>query len=186
MLRPTLQNALKNLPKKTNVKIGAKGGISFVYCDKIGNIDQLFETLTIISDKFYQDLQKTLLKRIDRLDNLDKIYKDKVNKFKQMYKSKLDKISAFTKKCAINKKKEKERLPIEIMSLKTSIQEWTPLLSRKVVEIRDGISPDEPNTKIIYYRGKERGNYWTIKEYQDRNLPKRLKRGIHHEPYAVK
>ena len=45
------------------------------------------------------------------------------------------------------------------------------VVERKVVDIVDGISPDEPNTKIIYVEGYERGNYWTIKEYTKAHLP---------------
>ena len=47
----------------------------------------------------------------------------------------------------------------------------TSLLNRKVVEMVDGISPDEPNTKVIYVEGFEKGNYWTIKSYIKDHLP---------------
>ena len=80
----------------------------------------------------------------------------------------------------MEKKKAKQLvlLPIVIMSLKKQVSLYTPLTERNVVDIYSSISPDEmENTYIIVIRGHEQGKYWTIKEYQDRDLP--TTRGLH-------
>lgn len=203
----TLEQTLTRLAKhkKTSVKIGSKGGISFFYCAKLTS--GTFEEIDRISKNYLVQLKREYKTKTEIMSNFDTYWENRIAKIRQIedkkYQNKL--IANITlkdkakRKAAIKAKRKdieyklkklpsvleknyKERdkmkvnLPKRIAELEKEISNYTPLLTRVVVEMVDGISPDEPNTKIIYIKGSEIGKYWTIKEYTYDHLPKEKQR----------
>lgn len=164
-------NELYKLPKGYSVKTGSKLGSGFWYCAKL--TAKTTEDIELIA-KQYQIRETVTLKRLEnQLANLDKFYQDKINQWMNNPKNKKKKQElkdAYLAKMEKEKEAKRQQLPITISHLKFDIE--TPLFSRKVVEIREGISPDEPKTKVVYVEGYERGAYWTLKEYARTQLPK--------------
>ena len=109
----------------------------------------------------------------EKMVDLDKWYEKRIAKW--LANPRNQKKSETKKQTFINdqlklKESDRERIPTQIKELEYDIA--SSFLNRPVVEMVDGISPDEPNTKIIYIKGFERGDYWTIKEYTRAKLPK--------------
>ena len=142
-----------------NVKIGSKGGSGFWYCSKA---DQFHSTPLINTERelLIRQSKNTLALLNRRLKNLDKIYDDIIEKAKARKTKDFDK---YLFKLLKKKNSEKSSLPKKIASVEYDIA--THLLDRPVMEIVEGISPDEKPCYIIYVKGMERGQYWTIKEY---------------------
>ena len=190
------------------VKIGSKQGISFFYCDKVSEktftelakisqkyLSRMKAELKIkvglmshfeeywedriakimkITDKSYQ---KKLLEEAGKGKDKEKA-KERVAKKKKEIEKKLKELP----KVLESNYKEKERMaisvPKRIKELEKDIPAFTSLLERQVVETYKGISQDEPNCLIIEIKGKEKGDYWSVIEYQDRDLPTLLKRRL--------
>ena len=104
-----------------------------------------------------------------RLKNLDKIYDDIIEKAKAREVKDFDK---YLFKLLKKKNSEKSSLPKKIASVEYDIA--THLLDRPVMEIIEGISPDEKPCFIIYVKGNENGDYWTVKEYEKKNKRRML------------
>lgn len=183
MIRKKLKNVLKELPNGSYVKIGSSQGVSFFYCDKIKSKERLLKDLDEIDFNYIQTYKKRLLNYKHRLDNLEEIYNQKIVEYCLHHKD-AEKIDEYVAKQKVKKAKEKESLPNKILSLSAKIHKHTHILERNVIDVRKGISPDEPNCTIIYINGIEKGAYWTVKEYQDRKNT--YKRGIHDEPNGVR
>lgn len=204
----TLEQVLTKLAKhkRTSVKIGSKGGISFFYCGKAYGSQNEIER---IGKNYLAQLKREYKTKTEIMSNFDTYWENRIAKIRQIedkkYQQKL--IAKITlkdkakRKAAIKAKRKdiqyklkklpsvleknyKERdkmkvnLPKRIAELKKEISTYTPLLTRVVVEMVDSISPDEPNTKIIYIKGKEIGKYWTVKEHTKDHLPKEKQRAF--------
>lgn len=171
-MRKILSNYLYELAKKKdiNVKIGCSGGSSFFYCHKLTP-----NSLVVIDKKYDYHKGKSikLLKQCEyKLEHLDEIYDDII--VKALKNAEKDRVNGkkineeeFIKRKLIAKENERKRLPKVIGELKYNIEH--SFLNREVKEVVDGISPDEQPCKIIYIKGYERGDYWTLKEYAKKN-----------------
>lgn len=146
-----------------NVKIGAKQGNSFVYCDVGG--EEAIAILPTLQPNLRKQTNTKKDNLIYRLNNLDKIYQKRLEKaFKNpKIKDKAD----YEKKLMLTKERERNSIPRRMKQLDYSIE--TPLLNRPVLDIYDGICPDEYPCKVIYIKGCENGDYWLVKEYRNKH-----------------
>lgn len=158
-MKKTLRELLQEKKyQKCNVKIGSNKGSSFWYCGKVDNQISL-PTIRKIREQLLSQ-SKSVLKQLNyRLNNLDKIYEKTIQEAK---KKNLKNIENHIKKLLITKERERQLLPKKIKSVEYDID--TPLLDRQVVEVVEGISPDEKPCWVVYIKGNERGWYWTIQE----------------------
>lgn len=156
----TLRDLLEE-PKyrKVNVKIGSIKGSSFWYC---GKGDKLFALPEIqkARKKTLAQNQHQKARLLDRLKNLDEYYELAIAK---QLKKGAKNPQVYVEK--MNKKKERERLSLPKLIALVQEDIDIHLLDRPVKAIYDGVSPDEKPCYIIYVKGMERGQYWTIKEY---------------------
>ena len=182
------------------VKVGAKKGAGFFYCDKITN--KTYKEIEKISARYLSNLKAELKVKKELWANFDKYWKERLKnilkiKDEKYWQKILDetpkdkqeekrkhlelKLKDLPRILAQNKR-DKERMRINVpkrsAQLEKEIPQFTPILQRNVVEVYKGISPDEPKTKIIIIKGKENGDFSSIIEYQDRDLPEVLKRRI--------
>lgn len=148
--------------QKVNVKIGSKSGSSFFYCGKAQTIWS-FPDIKREREKLLRQSHKLKNALLKRLNNLDKIYEETYYKAK---KRGIKNEPLYLKKLTKQKENERKKLPQKIESVQYDID--TPLLDRPVLEIVKGISVDESPCYIVYIKGNERGNYWTIQEYMKR------------------
>lgn len=168
-----LSNAITTLSrnKKLSVKIGSKGGSGLWYCSKLTthSLAEIQKENELMKRKEKRQLEYAKWK----LNNLDEYYNGVIDRWlklpKHKYKTELEKKMFIANQERI-KQGDKVRLPVVIKHLEYDLS--IDFLNRSVVEIVNGISPDEPNTKVIYVKGYERGDYWTIKEYIKGHLPK--------------
>lgn len=153
--------------QKCNVKIGSNKGSGFWYCGK-GNFALSLNHIIKANEKLKESSQKELNRLLYRQANLDYVYEESLNTFIKNSKKKKRYIDLDKKKEELTQKKENERksLPSKIKSIEYDIN--TDLLDRPVVEVVEGISPDEMPCWVIYIKGNEKGNYWTIAEYEKR------------------
>lgn len=168
----TLNSVLATLRKKNVfVKIGSVGGSGFWYCERLS--PNSHEQIGNENLKLVLKEQKWLEKSKTKLRDLDAYYDNYIESWlknpRNKKKSDAQKQVFISNQLAL-KESDKEHLPTIIKQLEYDLS--IEFLNRPVVEIVDGISPDEPNTKVIYVKGYERGNYWTIKEYKKAHLPK--------------
>ena len=161
----TLRETLKDIPRDYNVKIGAVEGSSFFYCSKVS---QFSKDLNKIEKKLILQLKKKIKQTEERLANIDKIYDIQIE---QAHKNSIKKHHSDRKWLAKrlqtlqeNKDKELYQLPRKLKALNHDLV--SPLYDREVVEIVNGISPDEQPCKIIYIKGHETGACWTVNEYE--------------------
>ena len=169
----TLNSVLYTLSrnKGISVKIGSKGGSGLWYCAKLtshthNDIDLENKIIRARETRQLNKLKEMML-------DLDKWYEKKIAKWfenpRNRNKSEQKKQSYINSQMKL-KESDRARLPKQIKHLEFNLE--SSFLNRPVVEIVDGISPDEPNTKIIYIKGYEKGDYWTIKEFTKAHLPK--------------
>ena len=199
----TLEERLNQLLAKKSkkpllVKIGSKQGISFFYCDTLSN--KTFIELGKISNKYLARMKAELKVKVDRMVHFDTYWEQRIANIRKIeseeYRNKViedtPKHQRLAKKRALEKKlkelpqvleknykqreKEKISIPNRIKQLEKEIPLFTSLLTRQVQEEYKSISLDEPNCLIIRIKGKEKGDYWSVIEYQDRDLPTLLKR----------
>ena len=168
----TLNSVLYNLSRKKgiSVKIGSKDGSGLWYCAKLtahthNDID--------IENKIIRTRETRYLKKLqNKIADLDGWYKKEIARWldnpKNQKKSEAAKQIKITQMLK-SKELDRTRIPTTIKQIEYDID--NAFLNRPVVEMVDGISPDEPNTKIIYVSGYEHGDYWTIKEYTKDHLP---------------
>lgn len=156
--------------QKCNVKIGSKQGSSFWYCGKA----KLTYSLPCINKEKQKliDQSTSNLKQLQyRLKHLDKIYQDNINAAK---KNGVKDFEKYERKMLRKLESERKSLPRKIMNVQYDID--TDLLDRPVQEIVKGICLDEQPCYIIYVKGNEKGAYWTIEEYLNKD-----KKGKRHE-----
>lgn len=91
----------------------------------------------------------------EKLDSISKMYHKR-------YKTDLSKFKAKYPHC---KKDSKELLGLKIERTVDYLEHWKDLLDRKVKDVYESISHDEPCTWIIIIDGREMGDYWTLKEF---------------------
>lgn len=168
----TLNSVLYNLSRKKDisVKIGSKNGSGLWYCAKLtththNDID--------IENKIIRTRETRYLKKLQhKIADLDGWYEKEIARWlanpKNQKKSETVKQAKITHMLK-SKELDRTRIPITIKEIEYDID--NSFLNRPVLEMVDGISPDEPNTKIIYVSGYEHGDYWTIKEYTKDHLP---------------
>ena len=149
--------------QKVNVKIGSKSGSSFWYCGK-GNTNYSLYEIKKAREKTLRQSKGALKQAQYRLENLDMIYATNIEKV--IKKGTIKDIEAYRKKMHTTLEKERLLLPKKIASLEYDVA--IPLLERPVLEIVEGISPDEKPCYVIYVKGNEKGEYWTIAEYNKR------------------
>lgn len=157
-----------NIYQKINVKIGSIKGNSFFYCGK--GRDAL-SALSRSVDRIAKKRLKMETEHLEeRLENLDKIYETRlketikrVNTSKSKRYVNIEKVKEDLEK---SKARELKKLPKEIEIRKQELE--VHLLDREVVEVIEGISPDEKPCRIIYIKGHEKGAYWTIDEYENK------------------
>lgn len=161
MSRTLEQLLLTKKYRNVNVKIGSKNGSSFWYCGK-GHL--AIPEIRKIKTQLKRQSHKTLADLKERLENLDDIYEQtfEIAKTNPRIKS----IVAYEKTLMKRKEIEKKKLPIKIASVEYDIA--VSPLDREVLEIVEGISPDEKPCWIIYIKGNEKGSYWTVEEYKKR------------------
>ena len=157
-----------SLYQRVNVKIGSKQGSSFFYCGKgCEAIAALEKSITVSMRKQMRKMKDNAEKR---LANLDEIYEERFTKALQ--EKKIKDPNTYYQNLMATKERERISLPKKIKEYDYCI--ITHLLDRPVLEIVDGISPDEIPCKIIYVKGRERGAYWTIKEYAKKHRKEML------------
>ena len=182
--------------KYKSIKVGACDGSGFFYCDNLTkNTPKIIE---FIGNRYLESAKKNLEETKNYFENFDTIWEERFAKMNLVkdknwrekviedvpIKQRAEKRKYLEKKLkdlpkAIKQKKEqmeleKKQLPHEIKRLEKYIATFVPMLERKVVDKYDAISPDEKDTIIVRISGDERGKYWLITEYQDRN--KKVKR----------
>lgn len=197
----TLEEQLKQLVKGNHlVKLGTRKGAGFFYCDKLTK--ETHKEIVKISRSYLSRLKSELKVKKDLWANFDDYWKDRMKNIKKILskryreyiiskapKNKQDNVRKaleqrvndlpeVIKRNLKEKKLMKESLPKKIVSLEKAIQSFVPFLERDIVETYNGISIDEPNCKIVIIKGNEVGDYSTVIEYQDRDLPSVLKRRI--------
>lgn len=158
-----LKETLQEL-KGWNIKVGSQ--VSFFYC---GPCDRnIISRLTKLSDKHIESLKREITKKEKKLNDLDDLFEKKVYAYKHPKEAKHTKkeIADYVKKATKIREKNKDKLTKEIYSLKQRIIKYVPFLERKVIYVVDGISADEPHTKVIKIKGNEVSKFWTIKEYE--------------------
>ena len=160
----TLRELLKEKKyQECNIKVGSKGGSSFWYCGKV----LPYLTVPLINEereKLLEQSKRTLKLVENRIKNLDKIYERIINENKGKHKNDYDKWLAKT-----IKKRENERKQLPKRKARVEYDIAIHLLDRPVLEVVEGISPDEKPCWIVYVKGEENGDYWTIKEYEKKN-----------------
>ena len=163
----TLSKRLETLKDKgLNVKIGSIGGSSFWYCHPLD--DTTTNEIKRLKPIYLNRNTKNLERDTCRLENIDTIYEKETKEF--INKGKIKDIRKYLKDREKQKAQEIIRLKQEIEYLNFCIK--VPLfLDREVLEVVDGISPDEIPCKIIYVKGCEKGPYWTLKEYANKRKP---------------
>ena len=180
---------LKNVGK--NVKVGAKDGISFIYCDIIESEKDIIKIFDRLNAMYYRKLKETQQTDIAKLKNLEAtIGQRKKFEAKQIYKNlvsnalsdvpDIDKIDVNQLMAGIDEKyleirqHDVNRMMHKIRKQKHIIDGWTHLLQREVKVIRESIKDDDtitdkndPNVRaiIIEYAGEEKGPYWDRNEY---------------------
>jgi len=151
-----------------NVKIGSKGGSGFWYCSQASQYHSI-PLINMERESLIRQSKNTLALLNRRLKNLDKIYDDIIENAKAREIKDFDK---YLFKLLKKKNSEKSSLPKKIASVEYDIA--THLLNRPVMEIVEGISPDEKPCWIVYVKGNENGDYWTVKEYEKKNKRRML------------
>lgn len=144
---------------KINVKVGAINGSGFFYCGK--GYNAFYALKTQINQELVRQNNRNIALMENRLKNLDENYAKRIKN--SIKNKKVKNVEKYLK----DMEKEKEHMKVKIPQDIAKIQQYlnTHLLDREVVEMRDGISPDEKPCKIIYVDGWEKGEYWTISEY---------------------
>ena len=87
-------------------------------------------------------------------EKLDKIGTRYLNQFKA-------RVETLKAKKVLSETEQKE-----FVEITNFLDNYTPLLEREVIYCVNGISKDEPNTKVIKVNGLEVGRFWTLKEFQ--------------------
>lgn len=154
-----------------NVKIGCKQGNSFVYCDVGG--EMAIATLPTLQPLLRKRLTIKKDNLVNRFNDLDAIYQRRLKKALKSPKIK-DK-EEYERKLMITKERERNSIPKKMSQYDYSIE--TPLLDRPVLNIYDGICPDEYPCKIVYIKGVENGDYWLISEYRKKHKKGKAKNG---------
>ena len=168
----TLNSVLYNLSRKkgVSVKIGSKNGSGLWYCAKLTT--HTHNDIDLENKRIRARETKTLKRLKTKIADLDKWYDKEIAKWldnpKNQKKSETIKQAKITQMLK-SKELDRARIPNTIKQIEYDIA--NAFLNRPVLEMVDGISPDEPNTKIIYVSGYEHGDYWTIKEYTKDHLP---------------
>lgn len=162
--------AKKNKKKLINVKVGCIGGTSFFYCHPLDK-----NTIQVI-DKLYDKHKKKSLRQLGeyeyKLANLDSIYDKlileslKANKKERVNKREINE-EKWVAKQLLKKEEERKRIPTIIKQLKYNIEH--SFLNREIKEIVDSTDIREMPCKVIYIKGYERGEYWSVKEYVKEN-----------------
>ena len=155
-----LSNLLKDKRYKNhNLKIGSISGSSFWLCKK--NYIGIDKEISTLYEKHKRKNKKTLDALVKRLNNLDAIYEQRITdqikkgvKYPQEYRANQERL----------KEIERKQLPKKIGQIKYDLA--TPFLERHVKATYNGICPDEKPCLVVYITGCERGDYWTIKEYE--------------------
>ena len=180
---------LKNVGR--NVKVGAKDGISFIYCDIIESEKDIIKIFDRLNAMYYRKLKETQQTDIAKLKNLEAtIGTRKKFEAKQIYKNlvsnalsdvpDIDKIDINQLMAEIDEKyleirqHDANRMMHKIRKQKHMIDGWTHLLQREVKVIRESVKDNDtitdkndPNIRaiIIEYAGEEKGPYWDRSEY---------------------
>lgn len=152
-----------SLYQRVNVKIGSKQGSSFFYCGK--GCEAVAALEKTITQSMRKQMNKAKKNSETRLANLDELYEERFTKTLQ--ERKIKNPDLYYQNLMATKERERVSLPKKIADYDYCIR--THLLDRPVLEIVDGISPDEKPCKIIYIKGRERGAYWTIEEYNKKH-----------------
>lgn len=190
----TLKEQLLELRKQgvSSVKVGCKKGVSFFYADTLS--PRTIKIIDNISKAYLEMMKSDLEYSKDYLANFEPIWKDrfkKANKIKSKkwrdnliektkpelqekkrieLEKKLEQLPELISKMKKIKAKQLVNIPKYIAKLEKEIPNFTSFIKRDVVECYDGVREwEEPNTKIILIKGNERANFWTIKEYRNRD-----------------
>lgn len=148
------------------VKIGS--GNSFWYLGEIN--EKTFSKINAQSNYFLNKLKNQQKKVKYHLKNFDKIWENLVKtrekKLRKMYKESKKNFTKkryekFLKEQQERKIKDKKVNEERILKLTNQINNWIPLLERKVRKVYPA---ETEKATIIIVQGKEQGNWWTIKE----------------------
>lgn len=151
----------ENKYQVANVKIRSKNGSSFWYCGK-GKLSSSLPAIKRARETTLRWLKNTIKQQEYRLEHLDELYEKAIKNAKGKVKN----YELYQKQMATKRELERVKIPKVIKSLKEDVE--VDLLDRKVEEVVYGISPDEVPCWIVCVKGNEKGNFWTIKEYEKR------------------
>ena len=170
-----LRQELKLLKGK-NIKVGSANG--FIYCDICNkDIENIIENISV---EYYNNLLYFKNKTIEYYTNFNSIWKTKIdNKIKKLKKRcEIDnqvnynnELKELKKQLDLAKKDDYTNTKKRIEYLKRRIKEFTPFLSREVLEVYDSTYDD--GTKIVIFKGEENGAYWNRGEYINKKNYKR-------------
>ena len=156
----TLESLIRDKKYKNyNIKVGSISGSSFWLCKK--NHSGLSADIQKEYNKCQKRQIKALNSAIERLNNLDELYEKRIT---EQIKKGIKDTQGYRQKQYRLKELERKQLPRKIGQLKYDIA--TPFLERHIKATYNGISPDEKPCLIIYITGCEKGDYWTVKEYE--------------------
>lgn len=161
---------LLNEPKyyKCNIKVGSKNGSGFWYCGK-ASLEYALDEIDYQTKK-HKRINEGMLKGFQkRLESIESIYRKMIRHAEKEKQCPTDQqtikdIDKYIERMTRKKEKEIAELPKLIASVEYDI--ITPFIDRPVKEIIKGISPEENPCYVIYVQGNEKGQYWTIKEYE--------------------
>ena len=152
----------KFVPLGINVKIGS--GANFLYCGACDS--SIFDKITKISDDYYKGLQKRISDIEGELANFDDNWDKKIERELRICKFSKDDLK---EKLLLWKENDLQQKQRYYNSLRNEEAKFTPFLTRKIKKVYNSIPCVDTNCKIVLFFGREKGKYWTIKEYEEDN-----------------
>lgn len=164
------------------VKLGANDGSAYIYCGTLEGVDisKLDEAIMAGYERAKADAQR----RLNALIGKNKDYKGFEREYLRKRESKRKRFE--NKGMTLTDEDLEAEFPInegaynvwkmqtakdikgirfKVAKLQGQIDRFTSVGDRKVVEIYKSI--DEKDTYIVHFKGRERGLYWTTKEFEN-------------------
>lgn len=165
------------------IKLGAKGGQSFIFCGRLEDAKKFLETYDKpCVEKLHANLLRVIHehalllnggfnKTAERLIEQYKRYRQErknggaKNKKLEPFKT----LTAYKRHLKKMDQEEIKRLERRIERCNKRLQNYTPILSREIVEIYQAIlyNEDGATPTIIIFQGDEAGNSWDLTEFRN-------------------
>lgn len=139
------------------IKLGAKGGQAYLWGGYID--DKFVETMHKVSVDYYTGLKKRLSKL--SYEN-PKVLRER---WEEMCDNRIKRGANPNIKDPEKFKIFKARRDSQIRAAKKKVKEFTSILDREIVDSYESVA--EKGVVIFLYDGYEKGNYWTVKEYNN-------------------